>query len=360
MNGEKSFKDLETLVSRYIKLNMSEERGEGEEEEEQEGGTRRRKGRSGEEEEKIFIDSFELCKGTKSIRNKRRKIEDSNSSYTNSENFNHRKLTGTIAQYLLSRVPLPTSRVDIQKKFIKPEGSKKIDLDSILNTINDKFKSCMGLGIFGLDKSITNQTSSNPKYYVVQLNRSKAHLDLVYQFGNIDFKSIGELTINQDKNHLVSNRLCNSFLTFLSFIYGFFEITSSDEDLIQDDEDSSKIIQSNEEIEIPIDYLLELIKEFTGIIINSKNIIFELNTFFNSKSANSKQTNEDDDLPSMSNSKLSKISILFYILHKIGYLIPSFSKQTTNNNDHIISGFKNGPLLKWDSESIKKIVNSYS
>lgn len=62
----------------------------------------------------------------------------------------------------------------------------------------------------------------------------------------------------------------------------------------------------------------------------------------------------------MSNSKLSKISILFYILHKIGYLIPTFSKQTTNNNDHIISGFKNGPLLKWDSEAIKKIVNSYS
>ncbi|POM81971.1 hypothetical protein CmeUKMEL1_00060 [Cryptosporidium meleagridis] len=320
---------------------MSEERGEGEEEEDQEeGGTRRRRS---EEEEEIFVDGFELCKGTKSIRNKRRKIENSNSSYRNSENLDHRKLTGTIAQYLLSRVPLPTSRVDIQKKFIKPEGSKKIDLDSILNTINDKFKSCMGLGIFGLDRSVTNQTSSNPKYYVVQLNRSKAHLDLVYQFGNIDFKSIGELTINQDENHLVSNRLCNSFLTFLSFIYGFFEITSSDEDLAQDDEDSSKIIQSNQEIEIPIE-----------------NIIFELNTFFNSKSANSKLTNEDDDPPTLSNSKLSKISIIFYILHKIGYLIPTFSKQTTNNNDHTISGFKNGPLLKWDSEAIKKIVNSYS
>ncbi|KAH8584665.1 uncharacterized protein ELE39_000616 [Cryptosporidium sp. chipmunk genotype I] len=230
MNGEKSFKNLETLISRYIKLNMSGEK-EGEEE---------------------IFNSFELCKGAKSLRNKRRRIESSDSLNKSSENLSYIKLTGTIAQYLLSRVPLPTSRVDLQKRFIKSEGSKKVDLDSILNTINDKFKSCMGLGIFGLDKSTANQTSSNPKYYVVQLNRSKAHLDLVYQFGSINFKSIGELTVDQDKNHLVSNRMCNSFLTFLSFIYGFFEITSSDEDLIRDDENSPKIIQNNEEIEIPV------------------------------------------------------------------------------------------------------------
>ncbi|OII74512.1 uncharacterized protein cubi_00065 [Cryptosporidium ubiquitum] len=327
MSEQKQYKNLETLVSRYIKLNMSEE-------------------------EETVSDNFDLCMGTKSIRNKRRKIENADSSNKSSENLSHIRLTGAIAQYLLSRVPLPTSRVDLQKKFIKPEGSKKVDLDSILNLINDKFKSCLGLGIFGLDKSITNQTSSNPKYYVVQLNRSKAHLDLVYQFGNINFKSIGELTVDQDETNLVSNRLCNSFLTFLSFLFGFFEITSSDEDLIQNDDDSSKVIQNNEEIEIPI----ELINEFTGVIFNSEKILFELNTLFGSKSTNSKQTNEEEDSLITVNSKLSKISIIFYILYKAGYLIPTFSTQTTNGN-HIVSGFKNGPILKWDSEHIKKIVH---
>lgn len=241
MNEQKSFKSLETLVSRYIKLNMSEE-------------------------EEVIADNFDLCMGTKSTRSKRRRIENGNSTQKSCENLSHVRLTGVIAQYLLSRVPLPTSRIDLQKRFIKPEGSKKVDLDSILNLINDKFKSCLGLGIFGLDKTITNQTISNPKYYIVQLNRSKAHLDLVYQFGNINFKSIGELTIDQDKTHLISNRLCNSFLTFLSFLFGFFEITSSDEELAQNDSDSLNIIQNNKEIEIPIGKFELIVPQYLLII----------------------------------------------------------------------------------------------
>lgn len=287
LGREKPLQDLGALVTRYIKLKMSEE-GECEEKE---------------EDEEEAPDGFDLCVGTKSSRNKRKRASNCvthSPSDKSSESLSHVRLTGTIAQYLLSRVPLPTSRLDLQKRFVKPKGSKssKVDLDSILNHINNKFKSCLGLGIFGLDKSAntagtaSHKSSSNPKYYVVQLNRSKAHLDLVYQFGSINFKSIGDLTTNKDPSLLVSYRLCNSFLTFLSFLFGFFEVTFSDESLVKEDENSLKVLRNHEEIEIPVgkshtllsavlnvstpitpptvsDYLLELIHEFTGIVSNS-------------------------------------------------------------------------------------------
>ncbi|KAJ1607590.1 hypothetical protein OJ253_2275 [Cryptosporidium canis] len=229
MSERRPPRDLETLVSRYIRLKMS----------------------GGEDEEEV-LGRLDLCMEARPARSKRKRDSDSDDKGT--ENLNNIRLTGAIAQYLLSRVPLPTSRTDLQKRFIKSEGSKKVNLDSILNQINETFKTCMGLGIFGLDKSATSQSSSNPKYYVVQLNRSKVHLDLVYQFGSINIKSIGELAIDQDQDEsqLVSYRLCNSFLTFLSFLFGFFEVTLSDENIVQDEQNPFKVLQNCQEIEIPI------------------------------------------------------------------------------------------------------------
>ncbi|KAF7457477.1 hypothetical protein HWI79_2038 [Cryptosporidium felis] len=357
---------LETLAIRYTKLLMS-----GDPDKEVPDG---------------FDVGYELCQGPKSFRNKRKRSETTQgdgsredesceSARQKDSRNSHVKLTASIAQYLLSRVPLPTSRTDLQKRFVKAEESLKVDLDSVLYKINEKFKSALGLGIFGLDKS-QGPYSSNPKYYVVQLNRSRAHLDLVYQFGSINYKSIGELVIPKNQDELVSNKLCNSFLTFLAFVFGFFDVTYSIEDLVLENDDSSQIVQNSEQIEIPINYLFELLSEFSGVPLNlgkffeaskpfctnylcsfhfaPEKTSSDLESLFHPKpKAESSAEQMVCDLPG--DVRPSKVCIILYILSKIGYLIPTFPIQKESSR---ISGFKNGPLLKWDSEQIKAIINS--
>ncbi|KAH7649626.1 hypothetical protein FG379_000886 [Cryptosporidium bovis] len=209
----------------------------------------------------VIMEAIDYCENKRSRLNSKRKRTENSDSNDNNKDINcgdnicdvsaknnsinscsNTKLTGIIGQYLLSRVPLPTTRSDLQKKFTKSEGnssSKKINLDEILSNINDIFKSALGLGIFGLNKNIG--TTSNPKYYIVQLNNSKSYLNSIYKYGYINYKHIGELSPYQNEaENFVSPKLCNNFVSFLSFLFGFFSITSYINDNKNKNEDNSE------------------------------------------------------------------------------------------------------------------------
>ncbi|KAH8739480.1 hypothetical protein FG386_000452 [Cryptosporidium ryanae] len=195
--------------------------------------------------DKEIMDAIDYCENKKTRFNlKRRRTENNNNNNGNNGGINtdsiynddnssinpgsSTKLTGIIGQYLLSRIPLPTTRSDLQRKFTKSKGnssSKKINLDEILSNINNIFKSVLGLGIFGLNRNLG--TTNNPKYYVVQLNNSKSYLDSIYRHGYINYKHIGELSAYQNgTENFLSPKICNNFISFLSFLFGFFSITS--------------------------------------------------------------------------------------------------------------------------------------
>ncbi|EEA07367.1 uncharacterized protein CMU_035390 [Cryptosporidium muris RN66] len=262
--------------------------------------------------------------------NKRRRIEKDHNDSSNV------KAVAMVAQYLLSRIPLPTTRSDLHKKFIK-SANHKLKLDTILDEVNNHLQSILGLGILCSD--IEKKKSSNPKYYVVQLCSHRSHINALCQLKSIHPNALGELTAEGYSDNIVSSYKCNAFINFISFLFGFFDVTSKDISTSQD----SCVSNKDNTIEIHI----EKIKNELDILLSSKiNIV----------------TIDEEDTES-TNSQHSPLSIMLQVIYRCGYIIPIFNQSkvpNSRNTKHCISGFIPGPLLYWNSSSIKKILVEYS
>lgn len=157
--------------------------------------------------------------------NKRRRIEKDHNDSSNVQ------AVAMVTQYLLSRIPLPTTRSDLHKKFIK-SANHKLKLDTILDEVNNHLQSILGLGILCSD--IEKKKSSNPKYYVVQLCSHRSHINALCQLQSIHPNTLGELTAEGYSNNIISSYKCNAFINFISFLFGFFDVTSKDISTSQD------------------------------------------------------------------------------------------------------------------------------
>ncbi|KAL7067897.1 hypothetical protein ACR3K2_18060 [Cryptosporidium serpentis] len=263
--------------------------------------------------------------------NKRRRIEK---DYNDSSSV---QTVAMVAQYLLSRIPLPTTRSDLHKKFIK-SANQKLKLDTILDEVNNHFQSILGLGILCSDTQ--KKKSSNPKYYVVQLCSHRSHINALCQLKSIHPNTLGELTAEGYSDNIISSYKCNAFINFISFLFGFFDVTSKDISTSQDTCVSNK--------ENTIEIHIEKIKNELDILLSSK--------------INNIVTIDEEDTES-TNSQHNPLSIMLQVIYRCGYIIPIFNQNKVPNSrniKHRISGFIPGPLLYWNSSSIKKILVEYS